>query len=99
MTYELILANFILFVLGFVLGRVTSERGKKVSEGIQKPKSFLNDNNANVPSGEVKIDEGKFVTKVKTDSFEKSYKELGDKKKTKQDISSSVSKLSQLKKK
>lgn len=92
---------FILFMLGYIVGSIDSIiyklKGTETNSfiGDVKRKEKMKQNQQTI-----EIDEKKFVTAIKTDSFEsKSSKPLGEIHKTDDDISSAASKLSQLKNK
>lgn len=74
---------------------------QKQSEPLQSDVSRVQykDENSKIQSKIVKIDDSKFVTDVNTDSFKKDFDSLGDKTTKEDDISKSISKLSQLKNK
>lgn len=74
---------------------------QKQSETLQNDVSRVQykDEDSKIQSKIVKIDDSKFVTNVSTDSFKKDFDSLGDKTTKEDDISKSISKLSQLKNK
>lgn len=92
--------SFLLFVSGYMLGRIDSIVGlfKK-----KKSDSFLNDCDVSDKVKKLRqkheIDDKKFVTKVSTDALEKKGADLGTKSEVEDDIASETSKLSMLKKK
>lgn len=102
--------GFLLFCVGFLLGRVNllqktmQQRDYRVIQTTE-PKNLTKhnktiDSEADTPMvnlPKISIDESKFVTEVKTDSFQKDFKDLGEKTVSEDNISSSVTKLSQLK--
>lgn len=84
------------FLSGYLFGRLTSPRSVSISQqGGEKSQ----ERNAKIVEKlkSVKIDEARFVTKVSDDKFEKNEKQLGSSSIVEDDISSSISKLAQLK--
>lgn len=74
---------------------------QKQSETLQKDVSGVQyrSESSKIQSKVVKIDDSKFVTEVSTESFSKDFDSLGEKTTKEDDISQSISKLSQLKSK
>jgi len=96
MFIEVILA-ILIFVVGYTLGRLNLlQRNLTILPENVNTKGWFGNKKMKKPK-KVDIDESKFVTDIKTDSFEKDFKSLGKKTVTEDDISSSVSKLGQLK--
>lgn len=100
-----IAVGIILFVLGYVLGRVNL-----IGKALQKPEETqylgkprqstgwtLSSQEQHKPIRVVDIDDSKFVTDVSTDSFKSKHTELGKTTVTEDKVSSSVSKLKRLK--
>lgn len=85
------------FLLGYLMGK---NRGPVVQNESQEKNSInaFKNTTATKKMLEVKIDEARFVTKVKDDAFEKNDKELGKSTSVDDDIGLSVSRLAQLKK-
>lgn len=112
MNIEFAIIGFVLFFVGFALGRLNliqktlsnltgenvlnenNKRDGKITKFFNRNKN----NTKNKPVPKINIDESKVVTKVETNSFKKDFDSLGNKTTTDENISSSVSKLSQLKK-
>lgn len=86
------------FGIGYILGRMSSNNGV-IEYGSSKPKSFFDKQKEN--SQEVRrpleIDNSKFVTDIKTDGMERKYESLGETKVSGENISSSISKLKNMK--
>lgn len=84
------------FIVGFLFGRHFFLHAQQLqSDTFTYKKNSQQHNNK---MKEVKIDEARFVTKVKDEAFEKNDKELGKSTSVDDDIGSSVSRLAQLKK-
>lgn len=104
MLVEIVIAVLILLV-GYALGRLGRLESILKSDNVNmgknaKQKGLFGSKSTRVKQSEkIEIDERKFVVDVNTDSFQKDFDELGTKTTSKDDISGSVSKLSQLKKK
>ena len=85
------------FFIGYILGRL-----QKINVGAIETSTkgglFSKFSKKDLPVEKVSIDETKFVTDVNT-NFKKSFDTLGNETKTNDNISSSVAKLSNLKKK
>ena len=83
-------------LLGFVLGRITKIDKQSIqgTTGIQQKR--INETTA-AKMNSVKIDDAKFVTKVAADSLIRTGNQLGSSSVVEDDISSSISKLAQLK--
>jgi hypothetical protein len=80
-------------VVGYILGRINSISGNYVSQSKKSEKKHVITNSIS----DISIDDKKFVTDIKTDSFEKKYDSLGDTKKSKDNIKNSVNKLKNMK--
>lgn len=110
MSIEFAIIGFVLFFVGFALGRLnliqktlskfTGETvlGESDKNSSKTTSFFGKKNTKNKPVPKIDIDESKVVTKIQTNSFKKDFENLGNKTTTDDNISSSVSKLSQLKK-
>lgn len=106
MTVEIAL-GIVLFLLGYVLGR-TNLLYKKMrisftSNSVSKlekddKKNLSRTNTPIIEPYKITIDETKFVTSVETESFEKEYDKFGEKIITEDNINSSISKLSKIRK-
>jgi len=89
---------FIVFAVGYLLGKISSNNFIVQSDQ-QKPKSFFrkekedDQNSSKSPS----IDSTKFVVNIKTDGMEKKYDSLGETKVSSENISNSISKLKNMK--
>lgn len=90
----LILINILSFILGFILGKLWSISGV-ITNNNNRPKSFLKSSNETVES--VSIDEKIYITDIKTDGMVKKYDDLGEVKKSNENITSSINKLKQMK--
>lgn len=111
MTIEIAIIGFLLFVAGYLVGRVdliyklTRKKNEKrviyTSESLEKANSDKGMGKAGdtpaLKPPKITIDESKFVTTIKTDSFQKDFDDLGERTSSEDNIKSSVSKLSQLK--
>lgn len=90
----LIIVNFICGIIGYFIGVFTSK-------GVyNSPQSFFkqqNRTNTEPLSNNLSIDDKKFVVDIKTDGMERKYDNLGEVKKTEENISNSVNKLKNLK--
>lgn len=84
------------FILGFIVGRFNINHS---NQQMVLTNSTLKRSNSPSLKKQIKIDEQKFVTSVKTDSLESKGKSLGSKMTVDDDLNSEVLKLSQLKKK
>lgn len=80
-------------VIGYILGKINSISGVY---NIQSKQSIRKQAIIEAVS-QVSIDDKKFVTDIKTDDFEKKYDNLGDTKKSKENIENSVNKLRNMK--
>lgn len=89
----LICLNIIVFILGYLLGKLSSSGVTN-----NKPQSFFSKlKDEKIVNSVISIDDKKFVTDIKTDGLERKYDSLGDIKKTEDNISNSVNKLKNLK--
>lgn len=102
--------GILLFLVGYILGRLNLLQKKyqpkvennaihtKNNSKRKRNKTFEEDIDTPEPElPKITIDESKFVTTIKTDSFQKDFEVLGEKSVSDDNINSSVSKLSQLK--
>lgn len=89
----LLILNVFSFGIGFILGKIWSISG--VSNTSVKPQSFFKseENTKN----KITIDDKKFVVDIKTDGLEKKYENLGETKKSTENIQSSIDKLKNMK--
>lgn len=100
-----ITVGIILFVLGYVLGRLSliqkALENPAEAEYLGKPRQsgewVLSSQEQHKSNKLVDIDDSKFVTDVSTNSFKSKHTELGNKTVTEDKVSSSVSKLKRLK--
>lgn len=96
-TVVVILFNLV-FILGLFLGLMWSySRNNIVNQtpGINNTKTASNQITKNPTK--IEIDETKFVTKINTDGLEKKYTDIGNKKESDEQISTSINKLKSLK--
>lgn len=86
-----------IFILGFIVGRVTK------NASIEQVYESIGNNAVLKPKAEqrkvVRIDDKKFVTSVSTESLQKKGKDLGTQVVVEDDVENAVSKLTLLKKK
>lgn len=97
----LIVLNILFFLIGFIIGRITSNTVAINQNNNYKP--FLSQQNNSTShktkhQSPVSIDDTKVVVAIKTDGLEKKYQNLGDTKTSSENISESVNKLKSLKK-
>jgi len=85
------------FLLGYLMGRSKSSSTQSINDETTQG-NHSKSTSASKKMMEVKIDEARFVTKVKDDAFVKNDNELGKSTSVDDDIVLSVSKLAQLKK-
>ena len=110
MSIEILIGGFVLFVLGYLIGRVDvihrllRKQEKNVvytttsTESTNSQKRIKTDSDTPaLKPPKITIDESKFVTTIKTDSFQKDFDDLGNTTTSEDNIKSSISKLSQLK--
>ena len=92
----LILLNRVFFFLGYIIGKSTNSQITIESQ----PNSFFQ-KDIKEKKDKIKtkliIDESKYVTDIKTSDMEKKYENLGETKKTNENIESSINKLKNLK--
>lgn len=89
----IITINILFLITGFVLGKLYGISG--VNTSVNKPKSFLK--NSTEIKEQVSIDDKVYVTDIKTDGMIKKYDDLGEVKKSNENITSSINKLKQMK--
>lgn len=89
----IIFFNIFLFVIGYIIGALNSNSGVFMT----KSKAFVNNNTNIVPQELLNIDERTVVTKINTDLLEKRYDTIGEDTNTKENISSAVNKLKNMK--
>lgn len=89
----IITINVLSVIIGFILGKLHGISG--VNNGINKPKSFLK--TSTETKEQVSIDDKIYVTDIKTDGMIKRYDDLGEVKKSNENITSSINKLKQMK--
>jgi|688.fasta_scaffold2285781_1 hypothetical protein len=101
---SVILEATILFVsvqisllVGFLLGKSRNSRVTHQIDSVQPEKSFLSQSKQASTKKEVKIDNSTFVTKTNESQLKGTGEELGSQTIVSDDVSSSVSKLAQLK--
>jgi hypothetical protein len=92
----LVVLNIVTFSIGYILGKITNNIG--VYSDSQKAVGFFEkQKNSSIKNKTISIDDSKFVAEIKTDNLEKKYDTLGDTKVSKENISSSISKLKNMK--
>ncbi len=89
--YALIVSNLFFFVIGFLSGRSTYSQ----SLAETKPKSVFD--KKNTTKNAIEINDKKIVTNISTNDLEKKYIQLGEKKESSENISSTVNKLKNMK--
>lgn len=88
--------NFITFSIGYIFGKLTNNTIIGVSNTSQKPIGFF-DKSQKENKTKISIDDSKFIADITTDNLEKKYTSLGDTKTSTENISSSISKLKNMK--
>jgi hypothetical protein len=96
LSITLLVIGVCLFLIGYFIGKQTN-MGVSNTIVSSKPASFFDNNNEKKPKA-ITIDNSKFVTDIRTDNLEKKYVELGEIKKSEENISESINKLKNLKK-
>ena len=91
----LYLLLFITYVLSIAVAYILGRLGSRSGVYDNRPKSFFD--TATKDSQTLSIDDRKYVTEIKTDHLEKKYTDLGDVKKSEENISSAINKLKNLK--
>jgi len=92
----LILLDIVFFFLGYTIGKLTNSQKTIESQ----PNSFFQKDikeKKDKIKNKLIIDESKYVTDIKTSDMEKKYENLGETKKTNENIESSINKLKNLK--
>jgi hypothetical protein len=94
--YYLIILNILVFFCGYFYGRTQCVATNTIGlvNSKNKNKSTFQNNDA---QQSVSIDERKVVTKISTDNLEKKYDNIGETKKTDDNISSAINKLKNMK--
>jgi hypothetical protein len=89
----LLINNFMCLLIGYILSLYTKQEGVYISTVDNKrKKEFISEKKDNI-----KIDDKKIVTEIKTDGLEKKYQNLGETKISDENISSSINKLKNMK--
>lgn len=88
----LVILNIISFILGYYISKITHNQGVY---NIEKPKSFFSKEEK--ASKTISIDSTKYVADIRTDGMEKKYETLGETKQSKENISSAIDKLKNMK--
>jgi hypothetical protein len=89
-----ILLSIIFLTIGYILGKLSNigvEKNNSNNIGHFKSKN-------NTTKNKVEIDNKKIVTPIKTNTLEKKYESLGDKKTSSENISGAIDKLKNIKK-
>lgn len=88
------------FLIGYIVGskNCTLENTNKYSLNELIKSNKKNDKSQPSNGAVIDIDESKVVVSIETDNLEKKYTQLGDVKKSSENISSSIDKLKNLKK-
>lgn len=89
----LCILNIFSIILGFILGRIWLNNGVSNNE---RPQSFFKQQSDAIKT-KVSIDDTKYVTAITTDGLEKKYNNLGEIKKSTENIQDSVNKLKNMK--
>lgn len=99
--HHFILFSTVFLLIGYLLGthfrNTKNKDDDKIESFFDKQKKRTQVDNKTKKST-IDIDDSTHVVKIKTDGLEKKYEEIGNKQTTKEDISSSVNKLKNLKK-
>lgn len=96
----LVLFSIMLLVIGAFLFLIGYFVGQRASVGVfnnEVNKSNTYNRQDNLKKEKIVIDDSKFVTEIKTQDFEKKYSDLGDKKISEENITSSINKLKNMK--
>lgn len=94
----LIVAYVIVFIIGYILGKISV--GGVYHSINNDQKIITKSNTSNIVKSsmnKVSIDDTKVVVDIKTDNLEKKYDSLGDIKQSNEDISLSINKLKNMK--
>lgn len=89
--YILLVLNIISFLLGYLYGNRTVSGIEYSNTKSNKQKTLVSTNN------NIEIDDKKVVLNIDTKGLEKKYEDLGDKQVSENNITSSISKLKNLK--
>lgn len=92
--YLIVILNLICFILGFLVARLLSFGG--VSYNSQANIATPGKNQEKLTK-KVSIDDSKYITSIDTNSLERKYTNIAEEKHSEENISSSVSKLKQMK--
>lgn len=92
--YLLIILNIIMFVIGYLLGRLNTSSPAQVGTPLNYMFKSAHINNS---SKTIEIDDKTFVTAINIDGIEKKYETLGDTKSSTENIELSVNKLKNFK--
>lgn len=84
--------NILFFGVGYLVGKI----GKITGVSNIKPRSFFDKEDS--PVSNISIDSTKVVTNISTDGLEKKYNTLGNQTESKENITSSIDKLKNMKK-
>lgn len=93
--YYIVILNILLFIVGFILGilfKYNQYGSVQISSNKRKDTILAQNLNQSVV-----IDETKVVTKIDTSGLEKKFDNIGDTKQSKDNISSAINKLKQMK--
>lgn len=88
--FILLFLNIAFLILGYLIGK--TNQYKEIN-------SFYNKNkhSQDILGAQISIDDTKIVSKIKTDGLEKKYDSLGETQNTKENITSSINKLKNMK--
>jgi hypothetical protein len=89
----IIFFNILFFIIGYITGTLKSNNGVFMT----KSKTFSKHSKDIVSQELLDIDERKVITKINTDLLEKKYDTIGEDTNTKENISSAVNKLKNMK--
>lgn len=89
----LILLNVVFFFLGYIIGKISHSQTNYGSQSTV----FGKKNQPNISSIPISIDETKYVTDINLSGLEKKYDNIGDTVVSNENISSSISKLKNIK--
>jgi hypothetical protein len=87
----------ILMVMSFICGYLTGKSTTPTHSVEHSANSWFSSKHQPLVNNNLKIDDKKFVTEIKTDNLEKKYDSLGETKTSLDNISESVNKLKSLK--
>lgn len=89
----IIFFNILFFIIGYITGTLKSNNGVFMT----KSKTFTKHSKDIISQELLDIDERKVITKINTDLLEKKYDTIGEDTNTKENISSAVNKLKNMK--